>query len=432
MASEEDTANSAAAEEARAKAEARRKRILEKSRQRMGIVSGEQVKSTTVAEDAAAAEETAAATDSAAAASSGSARMAAMRRRRLAKKKEAAAAIKEDTTPEEAVVKKVEAPAAVCEAPAVETVKEVAKPTAETPAPSSTEASSEKRKYKGVAAMRRQKNRERAAKEAQERSEELAKNAPVMKKRAAIYKLPIIMHLLTVLILFCGGLKVGLDQVVHEHVEVHRELLAPQQHGFGVVKFIERRTSGRPQAALEDEWSKPTEETVDEFAKDDDEEYVPNIDPLFQLDLDKFTQGDSIFMVIARFAVSIHRLNLYFLYHLPISIMNALLKIPTKLINTPPLLFAFAIIVRQFAKHVLGAALPEEAKAAKKEDVLAMIKNAILSFLSTSFPTAVGMYQAFIDLRQDMFVLLCGVFVGLTWNHHLGEGGWYGGGHDEL
>jgi hypothetical protein len=222
-------------------------------------------------------------------------------------------------------------------------------------------------------------------------------------------------------------------------VTVHREFLAPQQHGIGLLSLVDRfKTSGTspdPKALLEQEQAgtfNPVTGMKDEFGgdDDDDEEYVPNIDPLFQLDLDSFTKGNSIFMIAARFAIGLHRLNLYFFYYLPIGIFNALMRIPAKLIQTPPLLFAFCLFVRQFAKRILGAALPDVPSGNKKEDLLAMAKTWVMNYLSSSFPTVVEFYDAFTHLRADMFILLCGFFVGLVWNHH--SVAVAGAGHDEL
>ena len=466
------TTTPTADETRRAVADARRKRILDKSKDRMGIVSGEQSKTTT----------TAAGEDGGAAVpvdeepkSSGAARMNAMRRRRnLAKKKEVVdtTATTTETTPvkeestttttttttttddkkkEETVIVAAAAVVAKEEEPVVVVVtKPVVVTPATTTAPTTattdttTPAPAVKKKYKGVAATRRQMLKDKAAKEQAERDESVTKamtssSKPTASKAAAsIPKFPIYMHLVTILILFSSGLYLGTTHVVQDHVTIHRELLAPQQHGVGVMRLFEslsNRIKGKSSTTtttttlLQDEEWAATAQAGDEFGSDDDDDddddddtvHEPNIDPLFNLDLDKFTQGNSLMMMGARFAVGMHRMNLYFFYYLPLGIIKTLVSVPKKLMQTPPLLSIFAVVVRQFMKRVLGATLPDETvKSSKnsKGDVLAMVKNGVVTFLTNSFPTVVGLYDAFTHLRSDMLILLCGIFVGLAWNHH--------------
>lgn len=468
-----NSSKAAAADEARAKAEARRKRILEKSRDRMGIVSGEQLRvPTTAAEDAAAAAavvdtsttdatgsntvsdgdaedahveptnmESHEDTDVTASKSqpSGSARMNAMRRRRFAKKKE------EDKDEDQTEPTDVASTTPV--STSVEDVAESAENLVtndddnvdddndddDHKAPAATPVV-DKKKYKGVAATRRQMLKEKAAAQEQSAKDELRTAKPLLAIKKKVPTLPIYMHLFTILLFFGAGLILGTRHVVNERVTVHRHRLAPNEHGVGILRLYtndyETSTKAGLQKKLDWDTSRGDDNSLgagDEFAfdNDDDAAYVPNIDPLFQLDLDKFTEGDSLFMVGARMAVAMHRLNLYFFYYLPLSIFNTLTRFPLKLLQTPPLLCIFALILRQFAKRVLGATLPENPNSPKNhvsaaggKDILAMIKQGVMSFLSSSFPTLVEVFDAFGHLRSDMFVILCGMFVGLAYNHH--------------
>jgi hypothetical protein len=465
MTSEKDESSNskaAAADEARAKAEARRKRILEKSRDRMGIVSGEQLRvPTTAAEDAAA--NAAAAVDMSTTVSvsdadadgdadeihiestnkesqedtdvnasksqpSGSARMNAMRRRRFAKKKEEEEEDKDaDQTQRPDVAVLSEQPS-----PPIEDVTIANDGTDDHEAPVATPVL-DKKKYKGVAATRRQMLKDKAAAQEQSTKDELQTAKPVLAIKKKIPTLPIYMHLFTILLFFTAGLILGTHHVVHERVTVHRHILAPQEHGAGILRLYKNRNNkhkARLQKKLEWDTGRGDDNSMgagDEFASDNDDDaaYVPNIDPLFQLDLDKFTEGDSLFMMGARMAVAMHRLNLYFFYYLPLAIFNSLTRFPLKLVQTPPLLCMFALALRQFAKRVLGATLPDNPNSAKNhasasgsKDILAMIKQGVMTFLSSSFPTLVEVFDAFAHLRSDMFIILCGMFVGLAYNHH--------------
>lgn len=431
----EDPAVALASEEARAKAEARRQRILEKSKDRMKTVSGEQSKAPQDGEGMSAAQ------------ASGSSRMAAMRRRRQKKVGEGAnedeaapeasfddtyaTAIKDESPAPEAETREIEAEAAP------EAVKEAQKVEEFTEVDYVPEDSSERRKYKGVAAVRRQKalekQKERDALSSSTTPSAVAMKAPICKK-SSVNVFPIIMHMVTIIILVAAGFDIGYQQVVHPTVAIHRTL-APQQHGIGLWKAFSGTvsTSKEPKALLADnqaDWS--SSESANEFdAHVDGFADQPDIDPLFGLDLDLMTRGDGILFILARGAVACHRALLLICYFLPLRIITAILHIPKKLLATPPVIAMISIVVRQTAQRVFGAALPIPEKETSKEDVLGMIRNGAMSFVSSTFPTMLGAYDAFNHLRADMFVMMCGVFVGLAWTHHV-EGSESAFGTDEL
>ncbi|KAL3907384.1 MAG: hypothetical protein SGILL_008901, partial [Bacillariaceae sp.] len=151
-------------------------------------------------------------------------------------------------------------------------------------------------------------------------------------------------------------------------------------------------------------------------------ENVPNIDPLFGVDLDDLTNGPGIVNQMARGAVSIHRMILYVVYYTPISLFNTLLSIPMKLMEMPPALFLIAIGLRQLVgKVILGAHIPESKGGDNEEknniEVLGMAKNFVKNFFATNFPMLVWAYDVFCHLRSDMYIVLCGVFLGMAWSH---------------
>lgn len=428
------------AEEARIKAEVRRQRILEKSRDRMKTVSGEQSKAPEDGDGMSAAQ------------SSGASRIAAMRRRRFQRKVDDAKAEQDavaslpletneivgtetaedlTTTAEESTST---AEATSCPEPEVLAATEPA--STENPKIETVpQDASEKRKYKGVAAVRRQKILEKQQRES-EATAATSAVAPIVpiRKKVPVNVFPIMMHFLTIFILLAAGFDVGYQQVVHPSVTVHPRL-APHQHGIGLLRAFRgtSSTSKDPKEVLlnsQVEWSSSGVE--DEFGTTiDDEVYKPNIDPLFGLDLDLMTRGDGILFMLARGAVACHRALMMIFYNLPIKIFVAALLIPKKLLATPPVLALVALVVRQTAKRVFGAGLPIPEKESAKEDFLGMLKNGFMSLLSSSFPTVVGFYDAFTHLTADMFIILCGVFVGLAWTHNL-EGMEKSYGTDEL
>lgn len=408
------------AEKTRAEAEARRLRIMEKSKNRMDKVAGLQNEAD--ADD----EETK---------TSGAARMAAMRRRRFKKKKPEEGG--DDAAPVAAAPEKEEKPASTPApveeekpAPVVEEKKPAKKaaPVAET---TTEEAAGEgggddKKKYKGVAKMRRakmmQKKKEEAAK-----SEDDFKNAsssPAVQARRQKKKkqpfMPILMYLFTTLLLFLAGLDVGL-QHADDSITVSRDF-APKQFTFQKLN----PWSAKKKSAINDLESEESNGAYarglseqDEFHGDDEEEeYVPNIDPLFQVDLDQMTSGPGFMPQLARGAVKLHRMILFVMWELPLQMFS----LPRQLMRFPPVMALAALTIRQIiAKFVLGAKLPqnieEDVRNAKEmTDVLGMIKNAVKNTITGTFPTAVSMFEGFQLLRADMYVVLCGVFVGLIYS----------------
>jgi hypothetical protein len=444
---------------AEAEAEARRKRIMEKSKDRMNKVSGLQ-------------EEADDETDETKATSS--ARMQAMRKRRFKKGGKSSKAADESTagkTEETTAEKAEEVPTDAVgnegeTAPATEqgnkeepVALEPSKVEAEnesnievneeecidettTPMTSAVEetaaATESQKKYKGVAKMRREKMLQKKKEEAAKAADEDAKAPafiPRQTKRMKQPILPILMYILTTMLLFLAGLDVGLQYVDPEYILVNREF-APQQFTF--QKLIPWSSSSSSAFVKDlgtteghDGYARDLTEQSDEFdtVGSDDVDYVPNIDPLFRVDLDEITRGPGIVNQLGRGAVKIHRMILYVLWELP----WRLFALPAQLIRYPPVLCLAALCIRQLiAKVVLGAALPtaiEEDVRTTKEmaDILTMIKNTVKSTVAGAFPTAVTAFEAFQLLRVDMYVLLCGVFVGLlysTWApaHVLEEG----------
>ena len=487
-----------AADAARARADARRRRILQKSGQRMGIVSGDPQPAagagaegpTPPAEGAGAAEgapataaagaatstetTTTAVTDPSSATggsapdasapapvsstSSGSSRLQAMRRRRFKKaasQKPSESSITDadkasdsgegtgakaesGSTPQEV------SKAATTDVPALTTATDKSDGPSSSADTSTAAAAAPKRKWKGVARARREKIEERQKSEAKNvgatargssvsgsssSQRSLNKSTSGMAgsfKKPASSKLPIYMHIVTVVLLFVVGYDIGSDQFVHPHTVQRR--LSPTENGIGILRIGQSSQPAvvDPKAVLMMEtYGKEGDDTADEFGGDNDgdgSKKEKNIDPLFQVDLDEFTEGDGLLMMLGRGAVFVHRINLKIFYYTPLAVLTAVWRIPQKLLATPPVLFLVCIVIRQFAKRILGAKLPEPEKENDKTDFLAMAKNSIIGFLTNLFPTAVELYDVFNHLRSDMLVVLCGIFTAYVMTHTIGGG----------
>ena len=425
-----------AAEAARAQAEARRKRILDKANKRLGVVSGEQAQPT----------------DEKVAADSKVARIRAARQRRYGRKDVEPATTLDDSKKEEPTE------AATTADPPVEEHAETQEPFAmkenfdkkiketeekqDDPAvnpelpttnnesfaePSGDSITEPKKKYLGVARMRRQMIKKKKtdgdqldvlgdSTAIQGHVEPPAPSPGPLKVQA----LPIYMHILTIFLLFVAGVEISC-QLEYHNVRVYSEL-AIQKHGIALIQ----RSLGPP---LHDHNAAPftqrnfhvpsdVNQLSNEFQDEDVQDSAQNIDPLFRVDLDELTKGPGVMNGLARGAVSVHRSIVWLVYVLPLSMVQASLRIPQALLRSPPTLCLVALAVRHLlGKAILGAGIPQQTNESEKGpiDILAMAKNFVINFVTANFPTLVGLYDAFTHLRTDMYILLCGMFSGLVW-----------------
>lgn len=450
---ETDTNNAEAAKEsARAQAEARRKRILEKANNRLKFVNGEKVQDEEEKKTSL----------------SNAARIRAARQRRYGKKSATTQTPKtEESVTAEVPVSpsnaetnsaKVESDGNEENAPKPAT-EETASSAEEDPTSSASNISAEpttKKKYVGVAKMRRKMLVKKKMEETNDvgasnaansdsakaslasdgkssKGSASASSASIGKAAIKVEAVPIYMHMIVILLLFVAGFDVGVQQF-HVDVDV-RSQVAVQEYG---VPFVQRNpwhplkpiTTGKDvKEALEAKLTSSlseTESSPTEFDEEIDVEYTPPIiDPIFRVDLDELTDGPGFFNQMARGAIQIHRFILWMFYYGPMSVFAAILSIPSTLIESPPGLFLAAVILRQIVgKGVLGAAIPEDSgedsadgKKEKNIEVLSMAKNFVKNFFSTTFPTLVTLYDAYLHVKSDMYVVLCGVFFGLAWTH---------------
>jgi hypothetical protein len=407
----------------RAEAEARRQRILESTSERISKVEG------TYSLDP---NETTAST------SSSRSKMAAMRRRRFNKTskkeegddaKESNAATPAPSTEVTDAADKTAAEPVVTKAKDSDNETEDDKATGETRAEESKES---KKKYMGVAKMRRKLIKEKLQQTDATSSEDASSTTNLLsevavqlqmakKKSVRPSTLPILMHVIVVILLFGAGLDLGLQQGIYEPI-IYSEF-APRRLG-GIAKLaawtsgtlIKDSTQSKISIMQESKDSLGTAELTkdeDEFAFDESAQTEEdNLDPLFGVDLDKLTAGPGLYLFMARQAIKFHRFNLKVLYYGPSSAI-------TFFSSSPPLLCIVAVFLRQIiGKVILGAHLPPKIQdEAEHKDFTSTIKNMLSKLLSASFPMAVKAYDIFVHLRSDMYVVLCGLLVGLSLSH---------------
>jgi hypothetical protein len=398
------------AEAARAQAEARRKKIMEKAQTRMDKVSGEVGIGEEDKEQSA----------------SNAARIRAARQRRYGKKSKATKAEKAVSTESSGNEEKQEQKSDAKD-DSVEAVAEAATTTAES---KEVEESTEpKKKYVGVAKMRRNLilKRKMEAEEGkmgktEDPSTSKTSSVNVQKKPAPpIVKIPVYMHIVTILLLFLAGVDVGFQQY-HEDVRIHDQLVF-KEYGIPLIHGTPWKNDDSISGveSLESEAVDEKSDLEDEFEAENLEASLGgNIDPFFRVDLDELTKGTGILYQLARGAVSLHRLILQLVYHTPKSIFYSLLVLPQALMQTPPALCLVALVLRQIVgKRILNAGIPQRDAEERDSgiDVVALVKQWVINFVSTSFPNAVSFYDAFSHLRSDMYIIMCGVFFGLAWTH---------------
>jgi hypothetical protein len=453
-------------ETARAKAEARRQRILAKQGDRMGVVSGGTEGQTGGDGGSGDAADAGTAAEGMASPSSGMSKYAAARRRRYGNKKAAAAPAPADAASAEESSTPAETEAAAAEASESKTGNEEP---AESTAPD-TESAADKKKYMGVAKMRRKMIAEKKKKEETEASTSSASGrklgvprsmSNVAKASVKEHRAAVLMQLFTLVLLFLAGLGVGIqNHALNDGVVTVSDQLSHSENGIGALRILglgkttkTASEDARDRLLEQEEDAKVTvgangadaevEAEGDEFGEDTTaaatdgagskpkgvggDDKVPNIDPLFRVDLDELTAGPGIVNVAARLAVKVHRSIMYLLVVMPLSIIKSIFALPSALMTNPPILFLLSVVIRYVGRDLLGARLPDlnavqgDSAEEKGTDLIGSAKSMATNFLSSSFPAAAKLLEVFSDAKQDMFVILCGVFVGTILPFHLGK-----------
>ena len=346
------------------------------------------------------------------------------------------------------------------------------------------------KKYLGVAKMRRRMIKERHEQQQQQDGnttlEDVAGNDttstisshPQTRRTKWITTLPILTYVMTTFVLFGTGLHVGLQQSNVQYcyynskvmmvpdpdhepsadgycyntnddpeeqqwsLLVHSEFAPRQPMGglhrllsmvVGPVQSIPIRNVPVDAAAVSSQPPPPQDhdDTEDEFSST-----VPtvqrmqsnNIDPLFQVDLDALTTGDGLYFTLGRFAVRVHRFILSIVLDLPKSILQSVLSFVWSFVQTPPVFFLMAVLIRHgLGKVVLGAKLPAAVvDDAAHKDILSTVQTFATKFVLSSFPTMKIVYDVWTHIRSDMYVILCGLFVGWAVSHSHLAGSPYG------
>jgi len=332
----------------------------------------------------------------------------------------------------------------------------------------------EKKKYLGVAKMRRKRLAERKVTE----EIEITKINDTMKKsRPAVNipVLPIFFQLITILALFLAGFDVGVQnhymgtyQTVSSGPNVVSSL-SVFDNGYGILSTlglhhrhitttdifsdITTTTIMQPETPILLDTEEDEFQTTKPLGATTTTHRPPNIDPIFQVDLDELTLDKTgILMFLCRIAIRFHRCITYFFYLLPKSILQGIWGYNPFSGGLPSFQSAIqrsvfcgtAVLVRTVGKYVLGAAdrVPEletmlemrmdaetgnglheaapttgiekAGKTLENLDIMGMGVDYAKKFMENNFSTVVVLYRFFQHVKSDMYVVLCGFFLGLV------------------
>jgi hypothetical protein len=158
----------------------------------------------------------------------------------------------------------------------------------------------------------------------------------------------------------------------------------------------------------------------------------PVIDPIFRVDLDDLLQNSQLPAPInfcAKLAIGFHRMWVRYLWTIPTSVVTSVLYSPKTLIDSwmanPPIFLFISLLIRMIVRLLLGNAssLSEEededggggGKKKDNLDVLGKIKDTALNYATTSFPKTILVLKTLKEVvTVDMYVILCGLLVGLV------------------
>ena len=154
----------------------------------------------------------------------------------------------------------------------------------------------------------------------------------------------------------------------------------------------------------------------------------PVIDPIFRVDLDTLLQNSQLPAPInfaAKFAIGFHRMWVNYLWTKPTSALKSILFSPKTLVSSwtanPPIFLFISLIIRVIVKVLIGSTSVNadgdgaDGKKADNLDILGKIKDTALNYATSSFPKTILVLKTLKEVvTVDMYVILCGLLVGLV------------------
>jgi hypothetical protein len=179
---------------------------------------------------------------------------------------------------------------------------------------------------------------------------------------------------------------------------------------------------------------------VDREFDDDDDDYhgaVPPgvVDPVFRVDLDSLLRNANLPGPIdyaAKFAINFHRMWVRYLWTIPTSFLRYLFALPMKALGgwlaNPPWMLGVALLVRFVTQVLVGNGKSPFSLDSKKDDsesggkggsggldVLGKAVDFAKNYAASTFPrTSLVLGTLMKVMKVDMYVLLCGMLIGLV------------------
>mmetsp|Transcript_5101 Transcript_5101/g.7104 ORF Transcript_5101/g.7104 Transcript_5101/m.7104 type:complete len:606 (+) Transcript_5101:108-1925(+) len=185
-------------------------------------------------------------------------------------------------------------------------------------------------------------------------------------------------------------------------------------------------------AGSDEDASRPKGVSTSEFDDDEEATYSPPvIDPIFQVDLDALLQNSRLPAPInfaAKFAIGFHRMWVRYLWTVPTSVLKSILYSPKTLVTSwmanPPVFLFISLIIRVIGKLLVGKtpSFSEEedengpkGKKSDNFDILGKVKDTAMNYATSSFPKTILVLKTLKEIVSvDMYVILCGLLVGLV------------------
>ncbi len=197
----------------------------------------------------------------------------------------------------------------------------------------------------------------------------------------------------------------------------------------GKEKLMSKLTSKNNEEDEFADGSRPKGVSTSEFDDDEETYSPPVIDPIFQVDLDALLQNSQLPAPInfaAKFAIGFHRMWVRYLWTVPTSVLKSILYSPKTLVTSwmanPPVFLFISLLIRLLGK-VLAGKTPslseeEDEKSQGKSDnmdILGKLKDTAMNYATSSFPKTILVLKTLKEVvTVDMYVILCGLLVGLV------------------
>ncbi len=175
--------------------------------------------------------------------------------------------------------------------------------------------------------------------------------------------------------------------------------------------------------------SRPKGVSTSEFDDDEETYSAPVIDPIFQVDLDALLQNSQLPAPInfaAKFAIGFHRMWVRYLWTVPTSVLKSILYSPKTLVTSwmanPPVFLFISLLIRLIGKVLMGktpsfSEEDDEKSQGKSDnmDILGKLKDTAMNYAMSSFPKTILVLKTLKEVvTVDMYVILCGLLVGLV------------------